>query len=88
VSGSRRGGRCAREWRRRWEAGDRDLEHRSSVASSIPGRTPVEVEEAVCALPDLRFSATRIAEALGMSERTARAVLAPQRPVAPASPRR
>jgi len=68
--------RRAREWRRRWEAGDRDLEDRASVAHSIPGRTPGEVEEAVCVLRELRFSGTRIAEALGMSERTVRAVLA------------
>jgi transposase InsO family protein len=68
--------RRAREWRRRWEAGDRQLEDRSSTAQSIPGKTPREVEEAVCALRELRFSGTRIAEALGMPERTVRAVLA------------
>jgi transposase InsO family protein len=68
--------RRAREWRRRWEAGDRELEDRSSVAASIPHKTPADVEEAVCALRELRFSATRIAEALGMSDRTVRAVLA------------
>jgi transposase InsO family protein len=68
--------RRAREWRRRWEAGDRDLEDRPSVAHSIPGRTAADVEEAVCVLRELRFSGTRIADALGMSERTVRAVLA------------
>jgi len=68
--------RRAREWRRRWEAGDVELEDRSSVAARIPGKTPADVEEAVCALRDLRFSGTRIAEALGMPERTVRAVLA------------
>jgi transposase InsO family protein len=68
--------RRAREWRRRWEAGDRELEDRSSVAHSIPARTPAAVEEAVCALRELRFSGTRIAQALGMSERTVRAILA------------
>ena len=68
--------RRAREWRRRWEAGDRELEDRSSVARSLPGKTPADVEEAVCALRELRFSGTRIAEALGMPERTVRAVLA------------
>ncbi len=68
--------RRAREWRRRWEAGDRELEDRSSVALTIPGRTPSDVAEAVCALRELRFSGTRIAEALGMPERTVRAVLA------------
>jgi transposase InsO family protein len=46
------------------------------VARSLPGKTPADVEEAVCALRELRFSGTRIAEALGMPERTVRAVLA------------
>jgi transposase InsO family protein len=42
-----------------------------------PGPDPgASVEEAVCALRELRFSGTRIAEALGMPERTVRAVLA------------
>ena len=68
--------RRAREWRRRWEAGDLELEDRSSVAANIPGKTPADVEEAVCAMRELRFSGTRIAEALGMPERTVRAVLA------------
>ena len=68
--------RRAREWRRRFEAGDRELEDRASVAQTIPGKTPADVEEAVCALRELRFSGTRIAEALGMPERTVRAVLA------------
>ncbi len=68
--------RRAREWRRRWEAGDGALEDRASTAHRLPGKTPAEVEEAVCALRDLRFSGTRIAEALGMPERTVRAVLA------------
>ena len=82
--------RRAREWRRRWEAGDFELEDRTSVALTIPGRTPSDVEEAVCALRELRFSGTRIAEALGMPERTVRAVLArnglsrlPIRPILP-----
>jgi transposase InsO family protein len=68
--------RRAREWRRRWEGGDRDLEDRSSVATSIPGKTPADVEDGVCVLRELRFSGAKIAEALGMSERTVRAVLA------------
>ena len=68
--------RRAREWRRRWDAGDHELEDRSSVAHAIPAKTPAEVEEAVCALRELRFSGTRIAQALGMSERTVRAILA------------
>ena len=68
--------RRAREWRRRWDAGDRDLEDRSSVARTIAAKTPAEVEEAVCALRELRFSSARIAQALGMSERTVRAILA------------
>jgi transposase InsO family protein len=46
------------------------------VAHSIPGRTAADVEEAVCVLRELCFSGARIADALGMSERTVRAVLA------------
>ena len=68
--------RRAGEWLARWRAGDRELEDRPSVAHSIAGRTPREVEEAICALRELRFSGVRIAEALGMPERTVRAVLA------------
>jgi transposase InsO family protein len=68
--------RRAGEWLGRWRAGDRELEDRSSVAGSIPARTPADVEEAICALRELRFSGVRIAEALGMPERTVRAVLA------------
>jgi transposase InsO family protein len=68
--------RRAGEWLARWRDGDHELEDRSSAANSIPGRTPREVEEAICALRELRFSGVRIAEALGMSERTVRAVLA------------
>ena len=68
--------RRASEWLRRWRAGDRELEDRSSVAASIPGRTPPEVEDAILALRELRFSGTRIAESLRMPERTVRAVLA------------
>jgi transposase InsO family protein len=68
--------RRAREWRRRWEAGDHELEDRSSIAQRLPHKTPADVEEAVCALRELRFSGTKIAQALGMSERTVRAVLA------------
>ena len=47
--------RRAREWRRRWEAGDGELKDRLSVAHAIPGKTPADVEEAVCALRELRF---------------------------------
>lgn len=68
--------RRAREWRRRWQAGDRQLEDRSSVAHHLPGRTPADIEQAICALRELRFSGTRIAATLGMPERTVRAVLA------------
>ncbi len=68
--------RRAGEWLARWRAGDQELEDRPSVAQSIPGRTPREVEQAICALRELRFSGVRIAEALGMSQRTVRAVLA------------
>ena len=68
--------RRAAEWLGRWRAGDRDLEDRSSVARSIPARTSRDVEQAICALRELRFSGVRIAEVLGMPERTVRAVLA------------
>jgi transposase InsO family protein len=68
--------RRAAAWLGRWRAGDRELEDRPSVARSIPGRTPRDVEEALCALRELRFSGVRIAEVLGMPERTVRAVLA------------
>ncbi len=68
--------RRASEWLRRWRSGDRDLEDRSSVAASIPGKTPPDVEQAILALRELRFSGARIAEALAMPQRTVRAVLA------------
>jgi transposase InsO family protein len=68
--------RRAGEWLARWRAGDLELEDRPSTAHAIPARTPAEVEEAVCALRELRFSGVRIAEVLGMPERTVRAVLA------------
>ena len=57
-------------------AGDFELEDRPSVARSISGKTPADIEEAVCVLRELRFSGARIADALGRSERTVRAVLA------------
>jgi len=68
--------RRAREWLRRFRAGDHELLDRPSVAHRIAGRTPPEVEEAICALRELRFSGARIAAALGLPERTVRAVLA------------
>lgn len=68
--------RRAREWLGRWRSGDRELEDRASVAHRIPGRTAVQVEDAICALRELRFSGTRIAGTLGLPERTVRAVLA------------
>ena len=46
------------------------------MANSIPAKTPGDVEAAICALRELRFSGVRIAEVLGMPERTVRAVLA------------
>ena len=49
--------RRAGEWLARWRAGDRELEDRSSVARSIPGRTPAEVQDAICALRELAFPA-------------------------------
>lgn len=67
--------RRAREWLGRWRAGDRELEDRSSVAQRLPHRTPAQVEDAICALRELRFSGSRIATTLGLPERTVRAVL-------------
>src|SRR4051812_49745996 len=51
--------RRAGEWLARWRAGDRDVEDRPSVARSLPGKTRPEVEEAICALRELRFSGVR-----------------------------
>jgi DNA-directed RNA polymerase specialized sigma24 family protein len=68
--------RRATAWLGRWRAGDRELADRPSVARSSPARTPAEVQDAICALRELRFSGVRIAEVLGMPERTVRAVLA------------
>jgi transposase InsO family protein len=68
--------RRAAEWLARWRGGDRELEDRSSVARLVAARTPADVEEAICVLRELRFSGVRIAEVLGMPERTVRAVLA------------
>jgi transposase InsO family protein len=67
--------RRAREWLGRWRAGDHDLEDRPSAAHRLPHRTPAEVEDAICALRELRFSGTRIATTLGVAERTVRSVL-------------
>jgi transposase InsO family protein len=68
--------RRAREWLGRWRAGDHDLDDRSSVAHQLPHRTPRQVEDAICALRELRFSGTRVAATLGLPERTVRSVLA------------
>ena len=67
--------RRAREWLGRWRAGDRELADRPSVAHRLSGRTSTQVEEAISALRELRFSGARIATALGLPERTVRAVL-------------
>ena len=55
--------------------GDHELEDRSSTAQSIPAKTPPDVEEAILALRELRFTAAQIAEALGMAHSTVSAVL-------------
>jgi transposase len=68
--------RRGREWLGRWRSGDRELADRASIAHRLPSRTPDDLEQAVCALRELRFSGARIAQALGMPERTVRAVLA------------
>ena len=52
------------------------LEDRSSVPRSVPGRTPVDREELIVSLRELRFCSPEIAETLGMPLSTVGAVLA------------
>lgn len=70
--------RRAREWVRRFSAGDLELADRpSGPRRRPPGRVPVEREAVICELRgQVRMNAVQIAEALGMSERTVRAVIA------------
>ena len=72
-------GRTAWKWvdrfRREGEAG---LEDRSSAPVSVPARTPVEREQLILSLRELRFTSPEIAETLGMPLSTVGAVLSRQ----------
>jgi transposase InsO family protein len=68
--------RRAAAWLKRFrEEGRAGLEDRSSAPRRIPHKTSSAREEAIVALRDLRFTATEIAEALGMAHSTVSAVL-------------
>ena len=68
----------ARQWVRRWRAGDRELADRpSGPAGRHPRRTDPEREAVIAELRrEVRMSAVAIAQALGMPERTVRGVIA------------
>jgi transposase InsO family protein len=68
----------AREWVRRGRAGDRELgDRRSGPRGRGPGRVCAEREQVIAELRgQVRMNAVQIAEVLGMSERTVRAVIA------------
>jgi transposase len=67
----------AREWVRRFEAGDCELaDRRSGPKGRGPGRVCAEREALIAELRgEVRMNAVQIAEVLGMSERTVRAVI-------------
>ncbi len=67
----------AREWVRRAEAGDTELaDRRSGPKGRPPGRICAEREAVIAELRgEVRMNAVQIAERLGMSERTVRAVI-------------
>ena len=68
----------AREWVRRFRGGDCELaDRRSGPRRRPPGRVCEEREALIAELRgEVRMNAVQIAEALGMSERTVRAVIA------------
>jgi transposase InsO family protein len=68
----------AREWLARWRSGDRELaDRRSGPRGRGPGRVDVQRERVIGELRgEVRMNAVQIAEALGMPERTVRAVIA------------
>ncbi len=68
-------GRRCLEWVRRYRDGDHELADRSSQPKTIPAKTPLEREEAILVLRELRFTAAQIAEVLGMAHSTVSAVL-------------
>jgi transposase InsO family protein len=67
----------AREWLRRFRGGDCELaDRRSGPRGRPPGRVCPEREAVIAELRgEVRMNAVQIAEALGMSERTVRAVI-------------
>ncbi len=67
----------AREWVRRFRGGDCELaDRRSGPKRRPPGRVSCEREAVIAELrAELRMNAVQIAQALGMSERTVRAVI-------------
>ena len=67
----------ARQWLRRWRAGDHELsDRRSGPAARHPRRTDPEREAVIAELRgQVRMSAVAIADALGMPERTVRGVI-------------
>ena len=68
--------RCARKWVARYRAeGELGLLDRSSAPVSIPHRTSEERVEAIAALRRLRFTASEIAETLGMALSTVSGIL-------------
>jgi transposase InsO family protein len=68
--------RCAHKWVTRYRLeGESGLHDRSSAPKRVANRTPWERVEAVVALRRLRFSASEIAEALGMALSTVSAIL-------------
>jgi transposase InsO family protein len=69
--------RCARKWVGRYRLeGESGLHDRSSAPKRVANRTAPERVEAVLALRRLRFTATEIAETLGMALSTVSALLA------------
>jgi transposase InsO family protein len=69
--------RCARKWVGRYRVdGERGLHDRSSAPRRVANRTPRERVEVVIALRRLRFTATEIAETLGMALSTVSCLLA------------
>ena len=68
--------RRAYEWLRRWRAGDRVLEDRSSAPKRIANRTPARVVAVIERLRRLRMTSTTIAAKLQMAVSTVGAVLA------------
>jgi transposase InsO family protein len=67
--------RTAYRWLARFDAGE-ELVDRSCAPRSVPGRTPVEVQEVIERLRRLRWTSTRIAGELGLATSTVCAVLA------------